>query len=255
MRRRIRYRTNSRKKIWRNLPGPGGTQASIEPKTGACTVLREQPDRSRGLKAKHEAYLPVLLILIAVLVAGIAGLTGCGNTFFFLIPATISVKGVKVMKDDPLFPSEGVIRNAGLELNGSGELDLPEQFSVEYSGGKARQLLHGKRYGREVRSGIRTLCDGRLMVRTGVSSRPPSFRCEVRNGNLFSHNTPSGISQALASRRAGPGNVLVTNGENWLLVERILPASGDRGNTWLLLRQLRDIYLAENLAGSVATSE
>ncbi|OPL17780.1 MAG: hypothetical protein AVO35_08970 [Candidatus Aegiribacteria sp. MLS_C] len=151
-------------------------------------------------------------------------------------------------RPDPLFPSEEALRDAGLDMTPEGELGLPSLSGFGASGRTAFQLLKGERYGRTVRSGIQRTGDGRTLVRTGVTSSTPSFCCSLEDGHLVSYNSPVEVNSLLLSGRTGPGRVSIVNDGRWLVIDRLLPRSEKQDETWLLLRQLRDISIAEMLS-------
>lgn len=151
-------------------------------------------------------------------------------------------------RPDPLFPSESALRDAGLTMALEGDLGLPSLSGFGPSGRTAFQLLEGKRYGRTVRSGIQRTGDGCTLVRTGVTSSTPSFCCSLEDGRLVSDKSPVEVNSMLLSGRTGPGRVRIVNDGQWLVIDRLLPRSEKQDETWLLLRQLRDISMAEMLS-------
>jgi hypothetical protein len=111
-------------------------------------------------------------------------------------------------------------------------------------------MLQGTRYGRKVLSGILSTSTGKILVRTGVSSRPPAFSCQIRDGHLLSYNSPTEVNSIILSGRIGPGSVTIINDGRWLVMDRIISGDPEVDPSWLLLRQLRDISALEMLLAS-----
>jgi len=165
------------------------------------------------------------------------------------LPIPAAVNEMTIRRDDPLFPSESILSGAGLKLSEDGDLDLPETGLMRITREKACQLLIGVRCGRNVRSGLHTTPEGHTVVRTGISCSLPAFCCEVRGGELLTMDAPASLVQAVASRRTGSDRLTVTNDGQWLVISRIIRQGRSSSRTWLLLRQLRDISLAEFVIG------
>jgi hypothetical protein len=175
-----------------------------------------------------------------------------GNGSFALL-MTSTLQGYRARLDDPRFPSGRTLSAAGLSLLDGKPLDLPRADRSVGSDGEARQVLGGNRHGREVRSGIHCLRDGRTLIRTGITSRPPCFSCRVVEGHLLSTNAPMAMDRKLLTSRTGPGRLSVVNDGSWLVLERVLSQGYCDRRAMLLLRQLRDITLAEKMAAGLLT--
>ncbi|MGM0627769.1 MAG: hypothetical protein ACQETZ_06400, partial [Candidatus Fermentibacterota bacterium] len=166
----------------------------------------------------------------------------------FAVLLTSSLQGYRGRLDDPRFPSGRTLAEAGLSLKGSSVLALPAASALGPSAGTASQVLQGRRGNREVRSGAHVLPDGRVLLRTGISATPPCFSCEVVDGHLLSTSTPMSLDAEYLKGRTGPGRTIIVNDGRWLVIDRLLPASYHGRRAMLLLRQLRDVALAERLA-------
>jgi hypothetical protein len=160
---------------------------------------------------------------------------------------TSTLQGYRGRLDDRRFPSGRTLAEAGLSLLGSEALGLPSAVPVASDDSRASQVLGGHRHGRKVRSGVHNLPGGRVLVRTGISSVPPCFSCEIVDGHLLSTSSPMALDGAFLSGRTGPGRIGIANDGSWLVVDRILPPGYRGRRAMLLLRQLRDIALAEKL--------
>lgn len=173
-----------------------------------------------------------------------------GNGSFALL-MTSTLQGYRARLDDPRFPSGRTLSKAGLSLHDGRKLDLPRVDTSVRSCGGARQILEGRRHGREVRSGIHCLPDGRTLIRTGIASGPPCFSCEVVDGHLLSTNAPVAMDREFLTTHTGPGRLSVVNDGSWLVLERTLSTGYCDRRAMLLLRQLRDITLAEKMVDGV----
>lgn len=225
------------------------------PVESTASSRREEGDLSQILETKRSRWAVWMGRLLAAMAAGVMVWDplsiGRGNNSFALVAAS-SLQGFKGRLDDPRFPSGRTLSEAGLRLQGIERLSLPRVLPVDLSSNSASQVLRGDRRGREVSSGVHATLDGRMLVRTGISSSPPAFSCEIVDGHLLTTNSPMELDRSFLTSRTGPGRLAIANDGRWLVMERILPSRHGRGRAMLLLRQLRDISLAEKLAESVS---
>lgn len=250
MRRRMRHIFSSRKRLWRQVSGT--LERMRLSRHGACSTNQGRQAIRSCMRRIRQGDLQVgdalSLISGAALLAYML-FSGEGLGIPVTLLAVSSVSGMMVRRDDPLFPSEGVLMQAGLLLKSDGELGIPNYAGVKVGRGPATHLLKGERYGRTVISGIQTTAEGDVLVSTGISSGPPSYCCQVIEGRLSTSNSPMEVNSALMSMRTGPGRLVIVNDGRWLVIQRLLPFSDGSESAWLMLRQLRDISLAEILAG------
>lgn len=210
---------------------------------------RELPALLRGDHGRPRAILRNILAAAAAALMVwdpfSLGQSGSGPFAVFLAP---SLQGYRGRLDDPRFPSGRTLAKAGLSLKESNVLALPAASALGRSAGTACQVLQGRRGNREVRSGAHMLPDGRVLLRTGISAAPPCFSCEVVDGHLLSTSAPMSLDAEYLTGRTGPGRTVMVNDGRWLVIDRLLPASYRGRRAMLLLRQLRDVALAERLA-------
>lgn len=249
MRRRFRLAMFSRRRVWRNIRT---TLSEMRLQGGGCvgTMHRHgcfQEDSRSGRSSRFlengrvvvQIAAGAISIILPVLISRDWGRFGP-------LLLVSSVQGLKLGSEDPLAPTREALMEAGLSCAGDGDLELPV-YSAGVGASGATNVLTGSRYGRQVRSGILRSANGRILVRTGISSTPPAYSCQLRDGHLLSYNSPVEVSSILLSGRTGPGRVSIVNDGEWLVIERLLWNGGDADSAWLLLRQLRDISMAEML--------
>ncbi|MBN2586600.1 MAG: hypothetical protein JXA64_09845 [Candidatus Fermentibacteraceae bacterium] len=252
MRKRIRFMKFSRRRVWRRVNRALEEMRLIE--RGRNCFKKDHRERvrdgsrRRGLRLAGTGAAGILSVAAGVLAVLHILLVkkGCHDPSHLLI--AVSIQGLLPERNDPLFPSSSALSEAGLSLSDRGDLDLPAFSTVMASSREASQLLTGTRYGRRVRSGIQKSGKGKLLVRTGVSSEPPCFCCRLEAGRMLSCDSPFRVSSILLSGRTGPGDVTIVNDGRWLVIDRLLTDSTHLDTGWLLLRQLRDISLAEMLS-------
>lgn len=222
------------------------TDTGGSPEQGAS---RELPALlGSGLSRPRELLRNILAAAAAALMVWDPFSLGQSGSGPFAVLLTSSVQGYRARLDDPRFPSGRTLAEAGLSLKGSSVLALPAASALARSAGTASQVLQGRRGNREVRSGAQILPDGRVLLRTGISAEPPCFSCEVVDGHLLSTSSPMALDAEYLTGRTGPGRTVIVNDGRWLVVDRLLPASYHGRRAMLLLRQLRDVALAERLA-------
>ncbi len=250
--------------VW---PVSGGTIREISkaleelsiPTAAATEPCRPSAELRCILETGGSGWSRWLRSLLAAVTAGLmvwdpfaVGRDGTGSVAFLM---TSTLRGYRGRLDDRRFPSGRTLAEAGLKLHGEQRLGLPAASAVGPGDVISSQVLRGRRNDRDVSSGVQILHDGRVLLRTGVISQPPCFACEIVDGHLRTTSSPMGLDSEYLSGRTGPGRVAISNDGLWLVIDRILPGRYRGKRAMLLLRQLRDIALAEKLSSGACRRE
>lgn len=153
------------------------------------------------------------------------------------------------------FPSRRLLGNAGLRTVDKHSFSSSLHRVADSSSRSTSCRLEGVRYGRRVQSSRHELSDPRpygakIALRTAVESHGPSFNAEIRDGHLLVLECPVSLDTTLLTKGAGLGTILIHADGSWLVMERFLRPSQLARTRNLMLRQLRDIGMAEQLAAS-----
>ncbi len=256
-RRRFLNRRKSRKRIWKQLSDVLSEMRLLEGNDPVQWNEVISPSEKDHPQYSSSLQLTRLLLGFSLL-AGLLVLrkTGLGEHGTVLAAGShglltaSSLSNVIGQVCDPVFPTEKSLLEAGLRMTQEGTLELPAFSGLADGDSPASQVLKGTRYGRKVMSGVITSSVGKILVRTGISSKPPAFSCQIRDGHLLSYNSPVEVNSMMLSGRIGPGSVTIINDGRWLVMDRAINRYPEEDSCWLLLRQLRDISALEMLLAS-----
>ncbi|MBD3371050.1 hypothetical protein GF402_11915 [Candidatus Fermentibacteria bacterium] len=154
------------------------------------------------------------------------------------------------------FPSRRLLGNAGLRTVDRHSFSTSLNRIEDANSESTSCLLEGVRYGRRVQSSRHVLTDPRpygakIALRTAVESTGPSFNAEIRDGHLLVLECPISLDTNLLTKGSGLGTVLIRADGSWLIMERFLRPSQLARTRNPMLRQLRDINMAERLAANL----